>query len=455
METEDTVTEVDDEGEEQEEVTAGFISRLSDRHQRLGEKNKAVSDAFLGVGERAHDTGIVPKYYGELLTWALKRYMERENWQVVQTLGYRGTEPVYLDVSTGCNQRENLLMNGQLLLKNDVTCLIVTVDINLRWRNSILVEGPADRKQQIREFVVGVMETAHTNNFYRGRQIQYAGRIRFLDVKARSWDSIILDDDAKAEIQANTIGFLRRAHLWEKYGIPSKRGVLLAGDPGTGKTIICKALMAEAEGITCITTNGYSLDEDDYLTDLYELAGDLSPCIVFIEDIDLIGQNRHEFGYQRGNALLSLLAVLDGIEEKKEIVTVATTNCLDMLDKALSQRPSRFDRVIKLSRPTAPQRHELVSRLCRKIPFDEETQTYIAAHSEGCTPAQLQEIVNSLVIERVAASGKDLPEMTFSKGDLKQLIARINSGRQSRVGFILPDYRAAGTTDNVNQEDRR
>jgi hypothetical protein len=182
---------------------------------------------------------------------------------------------------------------------------------------------------------------------------------------------------------------------------------------------------------------------------------DLSPCIVFIEDIDLIGQARQEFGYQRGNALLSLLAVLDGIEEKSEIVTVATTNCLYMFDKALSQRPSRFDRVIKLSRPKMPQRRELMGRLCRKIPLDEETQAHTASHSEGCTPAQLQEIVHSLVIKRLGASEIEPPDQTFAREALKQLMARINSGRQPRVGFVLPDYRAAGTTDNVNQEERR
>ena len=73
---------------------------------------------------------------------------------------------------------------------------------------------------------------------------------------------------------------------------------MLTGEPGTGKTVICKALMAEAEGITCITTSGYALDSDGYITELYELAEDLSPSIA------LIGQNRMEFGYQRGPALL-------------------------------------------------------------------------------------------------------------------------------------------------------
>ncbi len=242
-----------------------------------------------------------------------------------------------------------------------------------------------------------------------------------------------MDESTKKEIKANTIGFLKRRDLWDKYGISPRRGVLLAGEPGTGKTIICKALITEAEGITCINTSAYAMDADEYLTDLYELAEDLSPCLVFIEDIDLIGQNREEFGYQRGNALLSLLSVLDGIEEKKEIVTVATTNCLEMLDKALSQRPSRFDRVIKLTRPGFEQRSELVKRLCLKIPLGEELREYIAHKTEGCTPAQVQEVIHSLIIEN--SVDESVPAV-FSEQYIDYILSRINGRNGHRLGFL-------------------
>ncbi len=189
--------------------------------------------------------------------------------------------------------------------------------------------------------------------------------------------------------------------------------------------------MAATNGITCINTSAYAMDADDCLTDLYELAEDLRPCLVFIEDIDLIGQNRQEFGYQRGPALLSLLSVMDGVEEQREVVTIATTNCLETLDKALSQRPSRFDRVIKLTRPATEQRRELVHRLCEKIPLDEGLEEYIAMRAENCTPAQLQEIVYSLIIQRPA--GK--PEPTFDRSDIDRAISRINDKNRNRLGF--------------------
>jgi len=429
---------IDDEDEEEIET----LGHRASRHEYLERKNKAAIDRFLGRHKRWHAVGIFPRYYGELLAWALKRYLEKEKWQVVQTLGYHSREPVYIDVNTDCNQRENLLMDGQLLVQKGEDRFIVTVDINLRWRNSVLVEGPALKKEQIDSFVNGIMTLAKDQNFYRGKKIEFAGRIRFLDVKDRPWDSIVLDTETKEEIKANTVGFLKQSQRWSKYGIPPKRGVLLAGEPGTGKTIVCRALMAEADGITCITTNAYALDDDDYVTELYELAGDLSPCIVFIEDIDLIGQNRMEFGYQRGLALLSLLSVMDGVEEQQEVVTVATTNCPEALDKALSERPSRFDRVIKLTRPSIDQRRELVHRLCQKIPLTEDAREYIALRAENCTPAQLQEIVYSLVIQLPAEQS----ELSVNKADIDRAISRINDKNRHRLGFT-------GGNHNGNKPD--
>jgi len=429
MGTEERFIEAIDEDEEEEEIHT--LDRRSSRHDRLEQKNKTAINRFLGRNKRVYNVGIIPRYYGELLAWALRRYLEKEEWQVTETLGYHSREPIYTDANTDYNQRENLLMDGQLLVQKGEDRFILTVDINMRFRNSVLVEGPAQKEKQIGSFITGIMAIAKDQNFYRGKKIEFAGRLRFLDVKDRSWDSIVIDEVIKAEIGANTVGFLKQSEKWSKYGIPLKRGILLAGEPGTGKTVICKALMAENDGITCVTTNGYTLDDDDYITELYELAKDLSPCIVFIEDIDLIGQNRMEFGYQRGSALLSLLSVMDGVEEQREIVTIATTNCLETLDKALSERPSRFDRVIKLSRPSFEQRRKLICCLCKKIPLSEETQEYIAMKAENCSPAQLQEIIFSLVIQ----SPDEQSGLTVDKSEIDRAISRIIEKNRNRIGF--------------------
>ena len=400
------------------------------QRERLQRKNQEVIEEFLGKGVRGNLSGMLPRYYGGLLTWALHQYLEREGWEIADTLGYHGPEPVFAEVNDG-SKTSDLLVDGQMLLMKGDSRLIITVDMNPRSRASLMLEGPVEKKGKMTEFLNSVFTIAEKENFYRSRNVEFSGRIRFLDVEDKAWDSIIMDAETKAEIKANTVGFLRQRERWNQYGIPAKRGILLAGEPGTGKTIICKALMSEAEEITCITTNGYALDSDDYITELYELAEDLSPSMVFIEDIDLIGQNRMEFGYHRGPALLSLLAVLDGIEERKEIVTIATTNCLEILDKALSQRPSRFDRLIKLSRPSVEQRRELIGLLCQKIPLDAETQEYIARKAESCTPAQLQEIVYSLVIQ----IPPEKPKLSFNRNDVDLALSRITDKDRHRLGF--------------------
>jgi cell division protease FtsH len=426
----------DQEDEEPEMLT--ISKRLIERRRRLQHKNEVTIDSFLGKGQRVSAVAILPRYYGELLTWALYRYMGNERWRVKATLSYCAPEPVYIDVGTDYNKCENLLRNGQLLVEKGNYRLIVTVDINLQWRNSVQVEGLASMKKEVDKFIDGVKDIIEGKNFYRGKNIEFGRRLRFLNLRAKSWDSIILDPGIKREIKANTIDFLNKRELWGKYGIPSKRGILLAGEPGTGKTAICKALMAEASGITCITTNAYGLDDDDYITELYELAQDLSPCIVFIEDIDLVGQNREEFGYHKGSALLSLLTVLDGIEERKEIVTVATTNCVDMLDKAISERPSRFDRVIRLARPSLEQRQELINLLGQKISMDEPTQDYIARNTEYCTPAQLQEVIYGLVIEHCdESSAAQSQYLTFSADDIDSVISKINGKHKHQIGFSI------------------
>lgn len=423
------------------------------RRERLGQKNKAAINRFLGKGSRKEAVAIVPRYYGELLTWALHRYIEKNRLEVIGTLAYQSPEPVYIDVNTDYDKRENLLINGQLLIQKNDCRLIVTVDINLKWRNSIQVHGPVRKKKALDEFIGSINKIVDRENFYRNKKIEFGERLRFLSFHATLWHSIVLDPAVKREIRGNTVGFLDKNDVWSKHGIPIKRGILLAGEPGTGKTMVCKAIMAEAEEVTCITTNAYRLETDEYISELYELAQDLSPCIVFIEDIDLIGQNREEFGYRSGPALLSLLAVLDGVEEKHGIVTVATTNNLETLDKAIRHRPSRFDRVIKLPSPSLEERRELISLLCEKIPISKPAQDYIAHKAEHCTPAQLQEIIFSLVIEH----SDELPEpqsayLDVSKDDIDTVISKINGRNKHQIGFTIQGNHNGEKSDLIKTE---
>jgi cell division protease FtsH len=286
----------------------------------------------------------------------------------------------------------------------------------------------------VKQMLAGIKDYQNTHNFNRGKKLSFSDEIFFLKTGHRDWDSVILDPAVKKEIRQNTVGFLKKCRQLERYGIPSRRGIILAGEPGTGKTTILKALMSEAENITCVAAGAYGLLLDGFISSFFEIAQDLSPTIIFIEDIDLIGQIRDHFS--RGTpALLDLLAEQDGISEKTAIVTIATSNSLETLDKALRDRPSRFDRVFKITNPSREQRMEMIERMSEKIPLSEPVKEYIANATNGYTPAHLQEVLHVMVIaqDNIAENKID-----FTKSDVELVIALINFKQTARIGFNLP-----------------
>ncbi|MDY6918438.1 MAG: ATP-binding protein [Chloroflexota bacterium] len=419
-----------------------FLSARRD-HERQQARTVA---RILGVDRTATVSVIVPEYYGELLAWALHRYIGDGGWGTVNTIGYRSPRPMYIDVDTGDGQRVNVLRDGTIFLERDALRLAVTASISRNDLAQVIVTGPADVEEQVRSFAGGVESTARDHNFYRGRNVVFTRYLKFIDVPEISWEDIVLDDDAVNEAWSNTVAFLRNRERLARYGLPAKRGLLLVGKPGTGKTLLCKALMSDSAGITCLLAQTRNFHIDDYAVYLYEVAQDLAPCIVFIEDIDLIARDRIEWGYDGSSALETLLSVLDGMEETREIVTVATTNHLETLDRAIGARPSRFDRVIEVPCPSPEQRRMLVASLCRRIPLDERVQARIAARTEGFTPAQIQEVLYTLAIG-FGQDGDDdgTPPLAVSVEQVDRAISGVRGGNRHPIGFPLGASRAEGT----------
>ncbi|MBM4447104.1 MAG: ATP-binding protein [Chloroflexi bacterium] len=305
--------------------------------------------------------------------------------------------PRYADVNTDYSKDENMLCDGYLLLQKEDSRIVVSIKTSSRQPPSLIVVSHG--KEEGDDFAEGVNKFVTVNNPYKGKKLKFTGRIRFLELPPKSWQDLTLDPALKDEIETNTVGFLNKTAELAKYGISPRRGIILVGEPGTGKTLICKVLMNHSPDITCILADESCLTSSLYISYLYELAQDLRPSIVFIEDLDLIAEERRESRYTRAEALACLLSALDGVEECKEVITVATTNFIETIDKALAERPSRFDRIIRLTAPSLEQRKELVKSLSRRIPMDPAVQDYLACRTGGYTPAQIQEAAYSLVIE--------------------------------------------------------
>ena len=423
----------EDDGDDARDDTA--LSKAVE--QRL--KKAGLAERFLGGGRKIELPVVVEHYYEDLLALALKDYLKSEKWKVVRVLGLsRDSRPDYNQVNTGPGRHVNVLTFGRLLLSCGDSRLSLRIKCSRHGERAwVAVEGPAAGKKEVHRFAAGIDAIVRRRKLYKGQKIKYNGGLKFLQPGAKTWDDLSLQPEIKEELVANTVGFLKRSKELAKYGIPRKRGLILAGKPGTGKTLISKVLMSNSPGVTCLAADPALLVHARYIRELYDIAGDLRPAIVFLEDIDLIGESRGGPG-ARGDALNELLDILDGVRECSEVVTIATTNYAEALDDALSQRPSRFDRVITMRPPGRELRREIVRNLCRRIPLDPAVQEHVVCMTEGYTPAQVQEVIYGLVIQ--SRSLYDIRKgYRFTREEVDAVLRRISRRNNGPIGFKKED----------------
>lgn len=432
----EAIEESDHESEEDDDMDEPnpFLTR-----QRAYKRNMGSISRFLGNARQLHFPVVRPLYYRGLLAWGLQRHIENDSWKVVRTLGHIRATPIFREVNIDYGKYENLLYSGSYLLQNEGRRIAVTISAVDPTEPATLVITCCGKKEG-ETFAKAVEAVAQPRNLYHGKTLQFAGPINFLNVPHKCWDDVVLEARFKDQIERNTVGFLNRIPEMAKYGIPPRRGILLIGNPGTGKTLITKILMTESAEITSILAHPGGLTQGAYIADLYQLAADLKPALVFIEDLELIGMDRRSFrNATRDEALCALLSCLDGVEQCESVATVATVNSFEDLDKALKARPSRFDRKIHLPLPAMEQRRELIRSLARKIPISEEAQEHMARKTHDYTPAQLQEAAYGLVIDHTHSplSKESGDYYKFGIAEVDSVLEEI-AGDNRPLGFSKP-----------------
>ena len=270
--------------------------------------------------------------------------------------------------------------------------------------------------------------------------------------------------EAEVELR-EIIEYLKTPEKFTHMGAKLPKGVLLAGPPGTGKTLLAKATAGEA-GVPFFSLTGSSFVEmfvgvgAARVRDLFQQAQKKAPCIIFIDEIDAIGQARSNVGIMGGNSeqentLNQLLAEMDGFEANSGVVLMAATNRPEILDPALV-RPGRFDRQIQSTLPTEPGRLEILTIHTQGMPLGEDVKLEnLAKVTAGFSGADLANIVNeaSLLAVRRDAS-------TIAMVDLDLAIERVVAGLQRKtplseevrkkvayheVGHALTAYYLTGT----------
>lgn len=200
-------------------------------------------------------------------------------------------------------------------------------------------------------------------------------------------------DEAKQEIM-EFVSFLKKPERFQRLGAKIPRGAILAGPPGTGKTLLAKATAGES-GVPFFSVSGSEFVEmfvgvgASRVRDLFATARQNAPCIVFIDEIDAIGRARSEgqrFGGndEREATLNQILTEMDGFNTSEQIVVLAGTNRVDILDKAL-MRPGRFDRHINIDAPTMAGRQDIFKVYLKKIVTNEDME-YLSGRLASLTP---------------------------------------------------------------------
>ena len=212
-------------------------------------------------------------------------------------------------------------------------------------------------------------------------------------------------DEAKESLQ-EIIDFLHNPGKYTEIGAKLPKGALLVGSPGTGKTLLAKAVAGEA-GVPFFSISGSDFEEmfvglgASRVRDLFKQASKVAPCIVFIDEIDAVGHRRDARLGSNDQTLNQLLGEIDGFDSSKGIVVLAATNRPEILDKALL-RPGRFDRRITVDRPNLQGRLDTLKVHTRKIKLAEDVDlNKIAQATAGTVGADLANLVNEAALRAV------------------------------------------------------
>ena len=253
------------------------------------------------------------------------------------------------------------------------------------------------------------------------------------------FDDVAGEDEAKENLQ-EVVNYLHDPSKYKEIGASMPKGILLVGPPGTGKTMLAKAVAGESQ-VPFFSISGSEFVEmfvgmgASKVRDLFSQAKEKAPCIVFIDEIDAIGQKRSGGQYggndEREQTLNQLLTEMDGFDDNSGVIILAATNRPESLDPALT-RPGRFDRRVPVELPDLKGREEILKVHAKKIKLAENVDFgTVARMASGASGAELANIVNEAAL-RAVRDGRRL----VTQADLEESIETVIAGYQKKNAIL-------------------
>lgn len=309
----------------------------------------------------------------------------------------RLTEARKLKAECGLDENFSAYSDAFIFFAKDDERLVIEIERGLYQSGTYYYELFYAGKQNLLELTKEWISYSKKHNFYKNQKIN--ADCEFLKLSSDlSWNDIILADKTQKIVENNITELFDITGLLRKNNISLKRGVILAGPPGTGKTLICKVLAHQLDVTVLYILPSHIRDKRD-VSRICDMAKDLAPTLLILEDIDYIAEDREERG---GWPVIDLMNKMDGLEDFTNVITLATTNHVDKVERAIKNRPGRFDRIIQVPNPDK----ECLKRMLDKFTEDLQLSDDVNINStvkkcEGMSGAFVKDVVKTSVFNAI------------------------------------------------------
>ncbi|HJQ00345.1 MAG TPA: ATP-binding protein [Jatrophihabitans sp.] len=346
--------------------------------------------------------------------------------------------PALVDLPNGPHSTLACLKLAVLLISDPSGQYVIMISGPSEHHRPVLTIEVAGLPVQAAQSVLAELDELRSRlNVYRGHILD-AGMspggiaLTFAELPPTPRDAVVLPEHVLTRVERHAFGVAEHRHQLLAANQHLKRGLLLYGPPGTGKTHTTRYLVAQLAGYTRLLLTGRSLHGIGAVT---ELARNLAPAAVVLEDVDLVAEDR-SFGPSGSPVLFELLDAMDGADADADLLFLLTTNRADLLEPALAARPGRVDVAVQIDLPDAEARQRLLALYSTGVPqnWTDHDIAEVVTRTDGVTASFLKELVRRAVLESLADAS---PLVTVTADQLRRAVDDLLDSSQQVTRTLL------------------